>query len=125
MARGGRFGLGLRALAIELGGHVRVGLEDNVYLDKGVLAQGSAPLVERLVNPATLRRYDYVMKHKGLFLAFLMFLIPGDPARMAALQRRESQVTSPHPARRLASRASTNSAPAAMPPQLRCISQPM
>ncbi|MDH3310830.1 MAG: VTT domain-containing protein, partial [Gammaproteobacteria bacterium] len=24
-------------------------------------------------------RYDYVMKHKGLLLAFLMFLIPGFP----------------------------------------------
>lgn len=37
------------------------------------------PLVEALVRAETLRRYDYVMKHKGLFLAFLMFLIPGFP----------------------------------------------
>ena len=37
------------------------------------------PLVETFVNPETIRRYDYVMKHKGLFLAFLMFLIPGFP----------------------------------------------
>jgi uncharacterized membrane protein YdjX (TVP38/TMEM64 family) len=37
------------------------------------------PLVEKFVNPETIRRYDYVMKHKGLFLAFLMFLIPGFP----------------------------------------------
>ncbi len=37
------------------------------------------PLVEKIVNPETIRRYDYVMKHKGLFLAFLMFLIPGFP----------------------------------------------
>lgn len=37
------------------------------------------PLVEVLVRAETLRRYDYVMKHKGLFLAFLMFLIPGFP----------------------------------------------
>lgn len=37
------------------------------------------PLVEALVNPETIRRYDYVMRHKGLFLAFLMFLIPGFP----------------------------------------------
>lgn len=37
------------------------------------------PLVEKIVNPETVRRYDYVMKHKGLFLAFLMFLIPGFP----------------------------------------------
>ena len=37
------------------------------------------PLVERLVNRAMIRRYDYVMRHKGLFLAFLLFLIPGFP----------------------------------------------
>lgn len=37
------------------------------------------PLVQMVVNPDTIKRYDYVMKHKGLFLAFLMFLIPGFP----------------------------------------------
>ena len=37
------------------------------------------PFVERVVNPETIKRYDYVMKHKGLFLAFLLFLIPGFP----------------------------------------------
>jgi uncharacterized membrane protein YdjX (TVP38/TMEM64 family) len=37
------------------------------------------PLVERLVDAETIRRYDYVMKHKGLFLAFLLFFIPGFP----------------------------------------------
>lgn len=37
------------------------------------------PLVENLVRAETIRRYDYVMRHKGLFLAFLMFLIPGFP----------------------------------------------
>ncbi|MFO0641413.1 MAG: 3-keto-5-aminohexanoate cleavage protein [Polyangiaceae bacterium] len=34
-------------LAMRLGGHARVGLEDNIYLEKGVLAEGSAPLVAR------------------------------------------------------------------------------
>lgn len=37
------------------------------------------PVVENIVRAETMRRYDYVMKHKGLFLAFLMFLIPGFP----------------------------------------------
>jgi len=37
------------------------------------------PLVEAMVNPETIQRYDYVMKHKGLFLAFLLFIIPGFP----------------------------------------------
>jgi uncharacterized membrane protein YdjX (TVP38/TMEM64 family) len=36
-------------------------------------------LVEHLVNVEVINRYDYVMKHKGLFLAFLMFLVPGFP----------------------------------------------
>jgi uncharacterized membrane protein YdjX (TVP38/TMEM64 family) len=36
-------------------------------------------LVERLVSPNTIRKYDYVLKHKGRFLVFLMYLIPGFP----------------------------------------------
>ena len=41
----GRFQRPLTELAARLGGHMRVGLEDNIYLSKGVLAEGSAPLV--------------------------------------------------------------------------------
>ncbi|OGI50359.1 MAG: hypothetical protein A3E57_01820 [Candidatus Muproteobacteria bacterium RIFCSPHIGHO2_12_FULL_60_33] len=37
------------------------------------------PIVERFASRETIERYDYVMKHKGLLLAFLMFLIPGFP----------------------------------------------
>ena len=33
-----------------LGGHVRVGLEDNLYLEKGVFALSDAALVERAVT---------------------------------------------------------------------------
>src|SRR5438105_7975561 len=43
----GRFQQPLTELAMRLGGHARVGLEDNIYLSKGVLAEGSAPLVVR------------------------------------------------------------------------------
>lgn len=35
------------AQAVIAGGHVRVGLEDNLYLSRGVLAEGNRPLVER------------------------------------------------------------------------------
>ena len=35
------------AQSVILGGHVRVGLEDNLYLSRGVLAPGNAKLVER------------------------------------------------------------------------------
>jgi 3-keto-5-aminohexanoate cleavage enzyme len=46
----GRAQLELAALAARLGGHVRVGLEDNLYLSKGVLAKGSHELVEAAVR---------------------------------------------------------------------------
>jgi 3-keto-5-aminohexanoate cleavage enzyme len=51
----GRHQLPMADLAIAWGGNARVGLEDNIYLDKGVLAQGSAPLVERAVELARAR----------------------------------------------------------------------
>lgn len=37
------------------------------------------PLVERVVKPETLRKYDYVLEHKGVFIVFFLFLIPGFP----------------------------------------------
>ncbi len=37
------------------------------------------PLIDIIVRQETVKRFDYVMKHKGLFLAFLLFLIPGFP----------------------------------------------
>jgi 3-keto-5-aminohexanoate cleavage enzyme len=43
----GRHQQTMTELAMRLGGHARVGLEDNIYLSKGVLAEGSAPLVAR------------------------------------------------------------------------------
>jgi 3-keto-5-aminohexanoate cleavage enzyme len=43
----GRHQRPMTELALRLGGHVRLGLEDNLYLERGVLAQGSAPLVAR------------------------------------------------------------------------------
>lgn len=43
----GRHQQPMTELAMRLGGHARVGLEDNIYLSKGVLAEGSAPLVSR------------------------------------------------------------------------------
>jgi 3-keto-5-aminohexanoate cleavage enzyme len=45
----GRHQLPMADLAAAWGGNARVGLEDNIYLDKGVLAEGSAPLVARAV----------------------------------------------------------------------------
>ena len=39
-------------MALLLGGHVRVGLEDNVYYEKGELAESNAQLVARIVRIA-------------------------------------------------------------------------
>ncbi len=46
----GRYELPLATYAIAMGGHVRVGFEDNVYYKKGVLAQSNAHLVARIVR---------------------------------------------------------------------------
>ncbi|HEY1585230.1 MAG TPA: 3-keto-5-aminohexanoate cleavage protein, partial [Polyangia bacterium] len=46
----GRHQLPMAELAAMWGGNARVGLEDNIYVDKGVLAEGSAPLVARAVE---------------------------------------------------------------------------
>jgi 3-keto-5-aminohexanoate cleavage enzyme len=42
----------MTVLAMVIGGHVRVGLEDNLYYSKGVLAKSNAQLVERVVRLA-------------------------------------------------------------------------
>jgi uncharacterized protein (DUF849 family) len=46
----GRMEFPIVAQACLLGGHVRVGLEDNLYLSRGVLAPSNAALVERAVT---------------------------------------------------------------------------
>ena len=51
-AKWAAFGIGrheftMLAMAWLAGGHVRVGLEDNIYLDKGVLAKSNAKLVSK------------------------------------------------------------------------------
>jgi len=43
----GRMSFPMAAQSFLLGGHVRVGLEDNSYIAKGVLAKGNGELVER------------------------------------------------------------------------------
>jgi uncharacterized membrane protein YdjX (TVP38/TMEM64 family) len=37
------------------------------------------PFVEKFVDNETMKRFDYVLRHRGAFLAFLLFLIPGFP----------------------------------------------
>ena len=42
----------MTTMGIIMGGHVRVGLEDNIYLSKGVMAKNNAELVEKIVRIA-------------------------------------------------------------------------
>lgn len=48
----GRHEFPLAAAAIAMGGHVRVGFEDNLYLSKGVLAKSNGELVAKVVRLA-------------------------------------------------------------------------
>lgn len=48
----GRHETTLALAAIAMGGHVRVGFEDNIYLHRGVLAESSAQLVARIARIA-------------------------------------------------------------------------
>lgn len=49
---GGRHHWRMAAVALAMGGHVRTGLEDNLYVEKGVLAASNAQLVEKLARLA-------------------------------------------------------------------------
>jgi 3-keto-5-aminohexanoate cleavage enzyme len=49
----GKSQLAITSMAILLGGHVRTGLEDNIYYSAGVLAKSNAELVARYVRIAT------------------------------------------------------------------------
>ena len=42
----------LATLGIMMGGHARVGFEDNIFIEKGVLAKSNAELVEKVVRVA-------------------------------------------------------------------------
>lgn len=48
----GKYEFSLAELSIRYGGHVRVGLEDNIFIEKGVKAEGNKQLVEKVVQIA-------------------------------------------------------------------------
>ncbi|MDA3808833.1 MAG: 3-keto-5-aminohexanoate cleavage protein [Spirochaetaceae bacterium] len=70
---GGRASLEAHYGALSLGGHIRVGFEDNVYYSKGVLAESNAQLVKRAVRiikeggfePATPEEVRKYLKLRG------------------------------------------------------------
>ena len=49
----GKGSLPMAMMALVLGGHIRVGMEDNIYLSRGVLAKSNAQLVDQVVRIAT------------------------------------------------------------------------
>ncbi len=49
-AIGGRVHFLSVAVSVAMGGHVRVGMEDNVYIERGVLARSNAQIVEKAVG---------------------------------------------------------------------------
>jgi 3-keto-5-aminohexanoate cleavage enzyme len=46
----GKNHLPMSTIALAMGGHIRVGLEDNIYYSRGVLARSNAQFVERIVR---------------------------------------------------------------------------
>ena len=54
----GRHQLPMAELSLRMGGHARCGLEDNVYLSKGVLAKGSFELVAKVAELARAARRE-------------------------------------------------------------------
>jgi 3-keto-5-aminohexanoate cleavage enzyme len=48
----GKYEMEMGTLAIMMGGNVRVGMEDNIYIEKGVLAKSNAELVAKVVRIA-------------------------------------------------------------------------
>ena len=38
-----------------------------------------SPFVDKFVDKSTMKRFDYILHHKGAFIIFLLFLIPGFP----------------------------------------------
>jgi len=70
----GRAQFPLCTLSMLMGGNVRVGLEDNLFLDRGVLADSNARQVEKIVrmarelgvNPATPDETRRILSLKGL-----------------------------------------------------------
>ena len=48
----GRSHLPMSMFALAMGGHIRVGMEDNIYYDRGVLVEKNSQFVERIVRIA-------------------------------------------------------------------------
>ncbi len=56
-----------------------IGLTIGSYIAFALARTFGRPFVDRFVDKAIMNRFDYLLHHKGAFLVFLLFLIPGFP----------------------------------------------
>jgi uncharacterized membrane protein YdjX (TVP38/TMEM64 family) len=56
-----------------------IGLTVGSYWAFALSRRFGQPFVHRFVSHALIERFDYLLHHKGAFLVFLLFLIPGVP----------------------------------------------
>jgi uncharacterized membrane protein YdjX (TVP38/TMEM64 family) len=56
-----------------------IGLTIGSWLAFSLSRYFGRPFVDKFIKKETLARYDYLLHHKGAFLIFLLFLIPGFP----------------------------------------------
>lgn len=56
-----------------------VGLTAGSFLAFSLSRFFGRPLTDKFVDPKTMERFDYLLLHKGAFLVFLLFVIPGFP----------------------------------------------
>jgi uncharacterized membrane protein YdjX (TVP38/TMEM64 family) len=56
-----------------------IGLTIGSYIAFALSRAFGRPFVDRFVSRSVMSRFDYLLHHKGAFLVFLLFLIPGLP----------------------------------------------
>ncbi len=56
-----------------------IGLTIGSWIAFGLAHFFGMPLLERVVKPAVIGKFDHFMEHQGLLVSFFLFLIPGFP----------------------------------------------
>lgn len=56
-----------------------IGLTLGSWINFALSKTFGRPFVDRFVSKKTMDKYDYLLHHKGAFLVFVLFLIPGFP----------------------------------------------
>jgi len=56
-----------------------IGVTTGSYIAFILARSFGQPFVEKYVSKSIIRRFDFLLHHKGIFLIFMIFLIPGTP----------------------------------------------